>query len=425
LPLLFLACLVLFFGRPTLGALLAVVPGAKDLFLRRFLVGVQLAGLLLAGVGASQVGSLVVAGVRRVAKHLAIGPGRVVLPHLALGALALSALVPAWSFVITTADRNAALIAQQSSATHAVTDLDALVTVITSRGGGRTFAGDPSDWGAAFTVGDVPVFKFLASLDVDEVGFTLRTASLMSGPENQFDDSDPADYALFGVRWLLLPARMTPAVLAELVEVRGAYALWEIAANGYVQVVDTRGSIAANSGDLGSFSGVLLADLSANHPIYPTVAYEGGPPAPGTLADGVHPSSTPGTVLDEHADLGNGTVVAKVALKRPAVVLLSASYDPGWHALVDGRPATTEMVVPGLVGVRVESGVHTVRFVYQGFPDYPQLFGLGAVSLLLLVGIEWRKRRRARADVVGSGREAQAGEREIPPLHQGRIPGVG
>jgi hypothetical protein len=95
---------------------------------------------------------LVVAGVRRVAKHLAIGRGRVVLPHLALGALALSALVPAWSFVITTADRNAALIAQQSSATHAVTDLDALVTVITSRGGGRTFAGDPSDWGAAFTV---------------------------------------------------------------------------------------------------------------------------------------------------------------------------------------------------------------------------------------------------------------------------------
>ena len=397
LPLLFVACLVLFFGRPTLGALLDAVPGAKNLFLRRFLVGVQLAGLLLAGIGAAELASLVVAGVRRAAKRLPVGTAWAVLPHLGVGAIALGALVPAWTFAVTTADQNGAFIAQQSSATHAISELDALVTVITSRGGGRTFAGDPSDWGPAFTVGEVPVFKVLASLDVDEVGFTLRTASLMSGPENEFDDRDPADYALFGIRWLLLPARMTPAVPADLVEVRGAFALWEIPANGYVQVVDTSGSLAANSIDLGSFSGVLLSGLSADHPIYPTVAYEGGPAAPGSLATGVQTSSAPGAVLDQHADLPNGIVAAKVSLKREAVVLLSASYDPGWQVLVDGRPATTEMVAPALLGVRVEPGVHTVRFVYRGFPDYPQLFGLGAVAVALLVVIEWRRKRRTRA----------------------------
>ena len=398
LTLLFVACLVLFFGRPTLGALFDLLPGAKDLFLRRFIVGLQFAGLLLAGAGAAQLAAWVVAGARQRLRRFVDWKASRVIPGLAAGALGLVVLVPAWSFVVGTAHRNAAFIAEQSSAAPAASQLDALISVITSRGGGRTFAGDPSDWGPSFTVGEVPIFKYLASRDVDEVGFTLRTASLMSGPENEFDDTNPADYTLFGIRWLLLPRRTTPAVKADLIERSGPYALWEIPTNGYVQVVDTRGSVAANSGDLGSFSEVMLSSLSSTHPIYPTVSYEGAVAAPGTLATGVEPSSAPGRVLDEHADLAHGIVVTKVLLERPAVVLALVSFDPGWQVFVDGRPATTEMVAPALVGVRVEPGVHSVRFVYRGFPDYLPLVLLGAATLLGLVGIELLRRSRARAE---------------------------
>jgi hypothetical protein len=63
----------------------------------------------------------------------------------------------------------------------------------------------PSNWGQDFTVGSVPVFKYLESRDVDEVGYTLRTASLMTGPEYYFDDRDASDYRLFGIRYLILP----------------------------------------------------------------------------------------------------------------------------------------------------------------------------------------------------------------------------
>ncbi len=48
---LFLVSLVLFFGRPTLGPALRLLPGSGDLFLRRFVFGVHLAGLYLAGFG--------------------------------------------------------------------------------------------------------------------------------------------------------------------------------------------------------------------------------------------------------------------------------------------------------------------------------------------------------------------------------------
>ncbi len=42
-------CLLLSFGRTTFGSLVAVIPGSGDIFFRRFMMGVQLAALLLAG----------------------------------------------------------------------------------------------------------------------------------------------------------------------------------------------------------------------------------------------------------------------------------------------------------------------------------------------------------------------------------------
>jgi hypothetical protein len=46
-------CLVYAFGRTTLGSLVELIPGNQDLFFRRFMMGVQLAALLLAGRGAA------------------------------------------------------------------------------------------------------------------------------------------------------------------------------------------------------------------------------------------------------------------------------------------------------------------------------------------------------------------------------------
>jgi hypothetical protein len=131
----------------------------------------------------------------------------------------------------------------------------------------------PSNWGQDFTVGSMPVFKHLESRDVDEVGYTLRTASLMTGPEYYFDDRDASDYRLFGIRYLILPARNRPSVPARLTMPSGPYWLWTISGGGYVQVGRIVGEISVNRTNVGIRSVPLLHSGLAADGAYLGVRY--------------------------------------------------------------------------------------------------------------------------------------------------------
>ena len=131
-------------GRPSL------IPGSGDIFFRRFMMGVQLAALLLAGRGAA---------------WCAGGSGRVERPciprpHRPAGnsrarALAATAVVlaPAWLQL----GRSTATTRRDRSPTQRRHDRGrrarSLIAMIQADGGGRVYAGMPTNWGADFTVG--------------------------------------------------------------------------------------------------------------------------------------------------------------------------------------------------------------------------------------------------------------------------------
>jgi uncharacterized membrane protein YfhO len=92
----------------------------------------------------------------------------------------------------------------------------------------------------------------------------------------------------------------------------------------------------------------------------------------------------------------DGSLSATAVMRHAGVVVLSASYDPGWRAFVDGRPVATEMVAPALVAVQVPSGRHRVNFVYRGYRGYPLLFALGAMAFAVLLVPDCRRWHRTR-----------------------------
>jgi hypothetical protein len=342
------------------------------------MMGVQLAALLLAGRGAAW---LAAGCVRLLETRVSRWPAG--LSPAAVLVAAIAVLAPAW-LQLGAYDRHdgTAIAAQRRADGTEGADVDRLIAVIERGGDGRTYAGMPSNWGQDFTVGAVPVFKYLESRDVDEAGYTLRTASLMTDPEYFLDDRDPSDYRLFGIRYLILPAGDGPPVRARLAMRSGPYSLWTIDGAGYIRAGRIVGAISANRTNVGARSVRLLHSGLAADGAYLGVRYDvdGG----GDGLPTVRSQSSAGEVRAERAGLDDGEASATVRMRRPGVAVLSASYDPGWTATVNGRRRPTRMVAPALVAVDVPAGTDHVVFRFHGYRDYPELLVLSGLTLAMV-----------------------------------------
>jgi hypothetical protein len=215
----------------------------------------------------------------------------------------------------------------------------------------------------------------------------------MTSAEYELKD-EPQDYALFGIRYLLMPTAARAPSGAVYIASRGEYALWELPGNSYLQVVHTAAVIAENRGDIGAQAASFLNSALLARGEYEAVAFDGA----GAGASMPGPDSTPsaaGTVLSEQAGLAQGMARATIRAPADAVVLLRASFDPGWTVTVDGVRQHPQVISPALVGVSVGPGVHTVTFRYVGFGYYGPLAVIAVGALAAAAGMDRRSRRRS------------------------------
>jgi hypothetical protein len=373
--------LLLFFGRPTLGPLLKVLPGSDDLPLHRYINGVHLGGILLAGIGAAWLGRWLVGLAVRYTPQ--VKPALVVATVVIVG---LVALYPAWTNVAAFDHQGATWIRGQvaADATDGA-DLATLVNRLKTLGPGRVYAGSSSNWGRQYAVGSVPVFAELQNYDVDTIGFWLRTESLSTDVEAYFDDSNPAQYDLFNVKYLILPSDRQPPVKATLIAQEGRHMLWQVPTSGYLEVVDSVGPpIVADRKDIGAKTvgfdqSQQLASLQ-----HPMVAFNGAQAAGPTLHPGEAATGPAGVVELESSHPDQGAYSAEIVANRAAVVLLKTTFEPRWQVTVDGVDVPPQMIAPDFVARTVAPGRHTISFRYVPFPNYPQLLGLGALALIVL-----------------------------------------
>jgi hypothetical protein len=322
-----------------------------------------------------------------------------------MGAAVLITL-PAWLDRAAYAASDSSSVALQADSDQ--TDgaaLDVLINDIRSGGGGRAYAGLPGNWGAQYVIGQVPVYEYLTNRSVDEVGFLLRTPSLVADNEAYFNQSDPAQYQLYNVRYILMPSGMRPPVPATFLASSGRHRLWLVSTTGYLQVVDTAGIVEADRSDMAAQMQPFLRSTAFQQGELATVAFAGAAAATPTLPIGASPDGPAGTSTDIVVHAQDGVFAGSITATRAAAVVLKATYDPRWHVTVDGSAVTPYMVVPGFVAVSVGPGRHDVAFEYVAYSRYPLLLALGGLTLMLLAIAPWLWRRwgsrlRARRGVV-------------------------
>ena len=122
------------------------------------------------------------------------------------------------------------------------------------------------------------------------------------------------------------------------------------------------------------------------------VVVERAPPSPLMGAA----SSTPAAFLRPSA----GQMIVRTAARRPGMLLVRETYDPNWHASVDGHPAAIYAADGAYQAVRVPAGRHTIDFRYDD-PSIVRGLLISLASLLVIASaaasIGWRSAARRGA----------------------------
>ncbi len=385
---LFILWLLLYFGRPTWGVLLDLLPMSRDLHLHRLIVGLHLGGIYLMDLGLA------------LPWRWALSRGE---PRYLLAITALTALLlyPIYRERGAYLGENACLMADSRAAFAAEEpEIAALVTTLQRMPPGRVYAGRGGNWGKDYKVGAVPVYALLNSAGLDMLGYLYHALSLNADVQVLFDESRPEQYNLFNVRYVVAPANRTFPDFVRPVADFGRHRLYQVATTGYFDLV---GSEAAFAGDKSDFYPAASHWLASDLPRvkqHPTVLFEGrAGGAQRTFALSQAREAIPlvsfpleparGRVISETVE-GNA-YLARIEVERESMLMLKATYHPNWHATVDGVEIEPVMLMPSYVGVKVSSGAHQVRLVYRPRPLRGYLLIVGLLALPLIALAEWRR----------------------------------
>ncbi len=378
---LFVVWLVLYFGRPTFGALYDLLPLSKSLFIHRFSGAVHLAGIMLIGVGAGWLW------------ELQLRTWRLWVPYAA-GAVAVLALVPLIGERAAFYDQGLGWMRVTQAAIASDADATAIVDTLRGLPRGRTFAGLRTDYGPRMNFG-IPFnsvrFSDLLVFDgLDVLSPPYNSLSLSSDLLWDFNYQRAEDYDLFDVRYVVMPSGLAAPSFLQPIRATSRYGLYAAPTTGYgewVRVGERRAASGSHELIAGDRPWLLASDRATRGFI------RWDYPAAGTLDAPLPPACARGTVRDDVVRAARIEVVA--SCDTGGTLLLKVTYDPGWVVTVDGAPAKTFMLSPAYLGVLVPAGTHVVRAAYESVPLKTPLLVLGALALVAAVPVTRRLRHFA------------------------------
>ncbi len=394
--------LLLYFGRPTWGPLLDLMPLSQSFYFHRLISGVHLGAIFLMGMALALPWQLAWTSQRRAA----------LLAPALITALLLwpvyqeRAAYLAHNRTLLTGMRDAYAAEQQ--------DVDALVRTIQNGQPGRVYAGLAGTWGAKYRIGEMPLYGLFTQNGHDTLAMLYHVWSLPGDVDVLLDENRWEHYNLFNLRYIVAPADRTFPDFVRFVRQFGKHRLYEVDTTGFFDLVDTTATLVGTKNDFYATASKWLSGPAPAAKEYPILSFAGAPDGQqntyamsaaedvvSTLARADH--SPAGQVISTSVD--SNTYAARVRVDRPSTLLMKVTYHPNWHAYVDGVETQTLMLMPSFVGVPMTAGIHDVRMVYRPQPLRWHLMLVGLVALVLTAVAE-RRRATIEAAVARAPRVA-------------------
>lgn len=377
--------ILLYFGRPTWGGLLDILPFSKDLHLHRFIGGFHLAAIMLIGAGVS----LAFRQIKKYSSKMIIAAGIIFL------ALLSPALIERANYYNQNTQWKAQSATEIADKKNEIADIK---NTLKNLPAGRVYAGLAADFGKYpyYEIGSVPFYAILPQLGIDSFGYAYYAFPLTTDVRLGFDNSKAEQYDLFNIRYVLLHKTWTPAGYYTKIKEFKNYALYQVSTTGYFDLVDAPAVFYGSAKDFYDPNYNWLASPLVESKQNPII--ELGDEPEDTFGLPVYPFAG----VDEKvlADLSAATTTscgaiaaekvdfdeyqAQFTTDRDCYLMLKTNYHPGMAAVLDNQKVSTVMLTPGYIGIKVAPGTHEAIFTYHP-PFYRlPLMILGALVLLAL-----------------------------------------
>ncbi|MFH1709465.1 MAG: YfhO family protein [bacterium] len=411
----FILWFLLYFGRPTWGLLIDIFPLSSALHLHRFVTMVHFFGAILAGIGLSVLYQRTKLKFNRI---------------LALGLVVLLVCPVFWDRFIFLQKNSEWLRSNNAAYMKEKTNFRAMLDHIKKASPGRTYPGRRANWGSSFKIGSTAVLFFLGPEEIPTLSWLPFSWALAGDFSENFNEYELSHYNLFNVRYILAEEGKTFPSFAREIRRSGRFRLYRVETSGYFDLVGSPIAVYGNKNSIwnltllwmrsplvskkqhisvyfdrnyheGYRDHMLLKDRWAFWRLKDLKADDGrvAPPqeepvnifsVPDPLEADRYAEVSPGKVLSERA--GKNTFSGRIRAAKDCFLLFKMTYHPGWHAYIDGMEKDKVILSPGFMGVKVNKGVHEVKFVYRAQKWKMPLLFLGMASLMAL--FLWERKRK-------------------------------
>lgn len=410
--------LLLFFGRATWGPVIDLLPFSQTIHMHRFIGGVHLGGIMLAGIALSFPWRWAVSR----------GNGLYIVGVLALTILILSPLyIERRSYL---SDNAAAKQRNLEGLRSEQGDMDSIINTLRELPPGRVYAGlfsfynSPEfgdRWGGVYHIGETPVVHILGTAGFDMFASNVHVYSLPSNALYSFNETSFEQFNLFNIRYVVSPDDLglydsTVPDFMKIVVQFGRHRIYEVETTGYFDLV---GSVLQFSGEQSAHFSASQAWLESGLlelKRHPQISINGSPKLqplgarPNTvissqaLSEGLSlgsrdelnssiaqasPGPSRGSIISE--DVGRDYFSTTVDVERESMLMLKVTYHPNWRATVDGSEVDTVMLMPGFTGVQLSPGEHDVTLEYRSRNLRKALLILGFLTLISIGLLERRR----------------------------------
>jgi hypothetical protein len=382
---------LLYFGRPTLGPLVDLLPLSDGLFLHRLVGGVDIFAIILIGSGGAWLWQLARATSSRI-RLVAVGAASLLL--------FAPALVERWSYYA----QNSEWMRQTQSAIDADEDAGTVLAALAREPQGRVYAGLRDNWGEtldfAIPFRSVRFYHLLGHSGLDAVAPPNQSLSLNADLLWGFNDQDLSHYRLFNVDYVIAPRTVTFPPALRALTTTSKYVLYAAPGRGYAEYAAiARSEPAATQADLFARELAWFSAGEASRWAFTRFEYADARSirTPDPIA-----GCPAGQIAYERVQPARFEVLARCG--TPSAMVIKVTYHPNWRVTVDGSEVATFMASPSLLAFALPAGEHFIVAEYRSTPVKGPLLVLAGLVLTACAGAALRRPLQAKWSSWGPGR---------------------